>query len=105
MLFLMKLLFGFCLVFCFQNFWITQASNLEITKKNYGNTVEVSPRSTISQSRSLQVSLAYSGESNSPTEKCKLGFDCTLNFFGLAFYIRQGISPRNFGVQSKDWAT
>ena len=35
---LMKLLFGFCLDFCCQKFWITQASNLEITKKNYGNT-------------------------------------------------------------------
>ena len=37
MLFLMKLLFGFCLDFCCQKIWITQASNLEITKKNYGN--------------------------------------------------------------------
>ena len=34
MLFLMKLLFGFCLdIFLCQNFWITQASNLEVTKK------------------------------------------------------------------------
>ena len=39
MFFLMKLLFGFCLDFCCQKIWITQASNLEITKKNYGNTV------------------------------------------------------------------
>ena len=30
---LMKLLFGFCLNFLLPKFWITQASNLEITKK------------------------------------------------------------------------
>ena len=42
MLFLMKLLFGFCLDFFFgQNFWITQASTLEVTKKNNGNTAGV----------------------------------------------------------------
>ena len=34
MLFLMKLLFGFCLDFLLpKKIWITQASNLEITKK------------------------------------------------------------------------
>ena len=32
----MKLLFGFCLDFLLPKFWITQASSLEITKKNYG---------------------------------------------------------------------
>ena len=47
MLFLMKLLFGFCLDFLLPKIWITQASNLEITKKNmatldnYGNTAHV----------------------------------------------------------------
>ena len=33
----------FVWIFCFQKIWITQASNLEITKKNYGNTVLSEP--------------------------------------------------------------